>query len=198
MTDLTPTTRKEHWLARIAGEDDLVLEPQTREEHFYQKIIDSGGGGGGGEVTPASVAYAISHMSDEQAAQALADLGYTVDAGLNENSVNPVQNSIVTGMFSLAQLALNQKANKETVVNVSGTTVDITPEPDREYECGELVSLTISDPPPSGKYSIIFFSGATATTIYGIQNFIPEANKRYQIDVKNNYAKYDSWPYTPT
>ena len=85
----------------------------------------------------------------------------------------------------------------ETVVNVSGTTPTITPAANTIYNCGELTSLTISNPPATGKYSIIFFSGATATTTVGIENFVAEANKRYKITVEDNYAAYDSWPYAP-
>lgn len=77
-----------------------------------------------------------------------------------------------------------------------GSTITITPIANTNYNCGELVSLTMSNPPATGKYSIIFFSGATATTTVGIENFVAEANKRYKITVENNYATYDSWPYT--
>lgn len=86
-------------------------------------------------------------------------------------------------------------ARTETV-NVGGTNPTITPAANTIYKCGELTSLTISNPPVAGKYSIIFFSGATATTTVGIDNFTPEANKRYKITVEDNYATYDSWPYT--
>lgn len=89
-------------------------------------------------------------------------------------------------------------APAETVVEVSGTTPTITPAPNTIYNCGEVTSLTISNPPATGKYSIVFFSGATPTTTVGIENFAAEANKRYKITVENNYATYDSWPYTPT
>lgn len=45
---LEPITRKEHFLARAAGnEKALELEPVTREEHFLQALIDAGGGGDG-------------------------------------------------------------------------------------------------------------------------------------------------------
>lgn len=88
-------------------------------------------------------------------------------------------------------------ARTETV-NISGTTVTFQPAANTTYNCGELTSLTISNPPATGKYSIIFFSGATATTTVGIENFVAEANKRYKIKVEDNYATYDSWPYTPT
>ncbi|MBO5970946.1 MAG: hypothetical protein J6S14_20915 [Clostridia bacterium] len=44
MSDLTPVTRTENFLARIAGDDAPELEPITRTEHFLQEIIDNGGG----------------------------------------------------------------------------------------------------------------------------------------------------------
>lgn len=80
------------------------------------------------------------------------------------------------------------------VINApSGDTITITPEDDHIYKCGELTSLAISNPPTTGKYSIIFYSGATPTTTVGIENFTAEANKRYKITVEDNYATYDSW-----
>lgn len=49
MSDLTPLTRKEQYLAAIAGEGDAVPDtPLTREEEYLQAILDNGGGGGGG------------------------------------------------------------------------------------------------------------------------------------------------------
>jgi hypothetical protein len=89
-------------------------------------------------------------------------------------------------------------AAAETVVEVTGSTPTIEPAATSIYKCGELTSLTISNPPATGKYGIIFYSGATATTTVGIENFVAEANKRYKITVEDNYATYDSWPYTPT
>ena len=98
-----------------------------------------------------------------------------------------------------ANLFLMSIINARTeTVNISGTTPTITPAANTTYNCGELTSLTVSNPPAIGKYSIIFFSGATATTTVGIENFAAEANKRYKITVEDNYATYDSWPYTPT
>ena len=82
--------------------------------------------------------------------------------------------------------------------NVDGTILTIIPAANTVYQCGELTSLTISNPPATGKYSIIFYSGSTPTTTVGISNFAAEANKRYKITVEDNYATYDSWPYTPT
>lgn len=76
-----------------------------------------------------------------------------------------------------------------------GSSITISPVANTNYNCGELTSLTISNPPATGKYSIIFYSGATPTTTVGIENFVAEANKRYKITAENNYATYDSWPY---
>ena len=44
---LTPITRQEMYLSAIAGETDLPsdMSPITREEAFYQLILDNGGAG---------------------------------------------------------------------------------------------------------------------------------------------------------
>lgn len=87
----------------------------------------------------------------------------------------------------------------ETVVEVSGTTPTITPAANTIYHCGELTSLTISNPPANGAYSIVFTSGATATTttipatILGLEDFAPEANTLYEINVLDNRAVVGSW-----
>ena len=49
MSELNPITREELLLNSIAGETELPegMEPITREEIYYQKIIDNGGAGGG-------------------------------------------------------------------------------------------------------------------------------------------------------
>lgn len=48
MSELTPITRKETFLAKAGGQDVVTPEPITRTEQFLQAIIDNGGGGGGG------------------------------------------------------------------------------------------------------------------------------------------------------
>ena len=90
-------------------------------------------------------------------------------------------------------------APAETVVEVSGTTPTITPAPNTIYNCGEVTSLTISDPPANGAYSIVFTSGATPTdlsvdpAIKMPDGFSVEANKRYEINVLNRWAVAGSW-----
>lgn len=139
----------------------------------------AGGGGGGGEVTPASIVTATGQMSDSQKAQTRTNLGAVSTATMG---------NIYTRLDAL----------EGTTVTVEGTTPTITPAANTIYNCGELVSLTISNPPAEGKYSIIFYSGANPTATVGIENFAAEANKRYEITVKEGYATYNSWPYTPT
>lgn len=141
-------------------------------QELIQSKLTGGGGSGGGSIT--------------------------VDTELNTSSTNPVQNKVITLTLSAAYEELAKKADAEKTEAVSGTTPTITPVANTIYNCGELTSLTISNPPATGKYSIIFFSGATATTTVGIENFVAEANKRYKITVEDNYATYDSWPYTLT
>lgn len=115
----------------------------------------------------------------------------TVDSALSQSSTNPVQNQAI-------YQALANKEDIQTSIAVSGTTQTIEPQANTIYNCGELTSLTISNPPATGAFGIIFYSGATATVVTGIDNFTVEANKRYQIDVQDGYAKLYSWPYTPT
>lgn len=87
----------------------------------------------------------------------------------------------------------------ETVVEVSGTTPTITPEANTIYNCGELTSLTISNPPATGAYSIVFTSGTTATettfpaAILGLESFAAEVNTLYEINVLDNRAVVGSW-----
>lgn len=86
------------------------------------------------------------------------------------------------------------------VINtVSGTTPTITPAAGNVYNCGELTSLTVSTPPVTGEYSIVFTSGTTPTTttipatILGLDDFAAEANTLYEINVLDNRAVVGSW-----
>lgn len=82
---------------------------------------------------------------------------------------------------------------------ITSSTPTITPVDNHIYQCGELTSLTISNPPASGNYSIVFTSGATATTttipstILGLEDFAAEANTMYEINVLDNRAVVGSW-----
>ncbi len=90
-------------------------------------------------------------------------------------------------------------APAESVQTVTGTTPTITPVANTTYKCGELTSLTISNPPATGAYSIVFTSGATATTttfpatLLGLEDFSAEANTIYEINVLDNRAVVGKW-----
>ncbi len=137
------------------------------------KLSGSGGGSGGGSIT--------------------------VDAELNGNSTNPVQNKVIAAMALQFLDELGGKADEETTVTVSGTTPTITPANNTIYNCGEVASLTISNPPATGAYSIVFTSGSTATTttipatILGLEDFAAEANTLYEINVLDSRAVIGSW-----
>lgn len=86
-----------------------------------------------------------------------------------------------------------------TNINKYGADVYIEPAANTIYKCGELTSLTISNPPATGAYSIVFTSGSTATTttipatILGLEDFAAEANTLYEINVLDNRAVVGSW-----
>ena len=176
---LKPITRKEQFYARIAGDPAQELQPITRTETFLKRLIDVLSGGGGGSVT--------------------------VDSELSLSSENPVQNKVITtalngkaGATETTQ-ALAGKENKPTETTVSGATPSIEPAANNIYKCGELTSLTISNPPATGAWSVVFTSGSTATTttipstILGLESFAAEANTMYEINVLDNRAVVGSW-----
>lgn len=130
----------------------------------------------------------------------------TVDAALSASSENPVQNKAITSKINqmdrqLGELdtAVGDKLDAPIVITVSGTAPTITPIHNRIYKCGELTSLTISNPPATGAYSIVFTSGSTATTttipatILGLEDFAAETNTIYEINVLDNRAVIGKW-----
>lgn len=85
------------------------------------------------------------------------------------------------------------------IVEISAATATILPVTNTIYKCGELTSLTITNAPATGEYSITFTSGSTATTvsgmsgINGLADFEPEENKIYEINVLDNRAVVGTW-----
>lgn len=155
----------------------MALTPITRKENFLARAA----GNPGKELEPIT--------RTEHFLQDLIDAAGGGGGGVS--SVNGKTGAVVLSASDVGAAAT------ETVVEVSGATPTITPAANTLYNCGELTSLTIDSPPATGKYSIIFYSGATATVVSGIDNFTVEANKRYRIDIEDGYATFDSWPYAP-
>ena len=85
------------------------------------------------------------------------------------------------------------------IVEITAATATITPVTNTIYKCGELTSLTITNAPATGEYSITFTSGSTATTVTGITSingladFEPEESKIYEINVLDNRAVVGTW-----
>ena len=114
------------------------------------------------------------------------------------NTVKTLTVTCVLDVDSWA-FATKQLAEAPAIHNIGGATVTITPGANDVYKCGELTSLTVSSPPVTGSYSIVFTSGSTATTttipatILGLENFSAEANTLYEINVLDNRAVVGSW-----
>lgn len=115
-----------------------------------------------------------------------------------------------TGQMTDAQAAETRRnlgagsVNPPDVIDIISATPTIEPQANTIYKCGTLTSLTISNPPATGAYSIVFTSGATATTttipatILGLEDFAAEANTLYEINVLDNRAVVGSWAVTTT
>jgi hypothetical protein len=91
-----------------------------------------------------------------------------------------------------------------SITTETQSSVSITPIDKGVYTCtaAALTSLTITNPPATGEYSIVFTSGATPTTttfpsaILGLEDFAAEANTVYEINVLDNRAVVGSWAVT--
>lgn len=157
-----------------------------------------------GSSSENAVLYTAQTLTADQQAQARMNIGasgsITVDTQLNINSTNPVQNKAITVLAARLLEELDEKADEATTVTVEGTDPTITPAANTIYKCGTLDSLTITNPPATGAYSIVFTSGATPTvttipaTILGLEDFAAEANTIYEINVLDNCAVFKGWP----
>lgn len=141
---------------------------------------------------------------------------FSIDASVKNNEITVtflfssldmpvVYTFILSSNDSITFFASPLKNNTQTI---SSATPIITPIPNNIYKCGELTSLTISNPTPIDSYSIVFTSGATPTSAIippspamrwqtddnePPQGF-PAANTRYEINVKDTYVVLGEWP----
>ncbi len=85
------------------------------------------------------------------------------------------------------------------IVIASGSEAVIVPEVNTVYRCGTLTSLTITNPPAAGSWSVVFTSGAVATSttlpanIFGLEEFAALKNTLYEVNVLDNRAVIGSW-----
>ena len=120
-----------------------------------------------------------------------ADFIYFIDDTAEENVFE--QYLGVTSANAWTHTARTLAPVPTTVTDLSSTSITLAASANTYYTYGELTALTVSSFPASGTFWIVFVSGATATTVTGIDNFTPEANKRYKVTVENGYATFDAW-----
>lgn len=84
-------------------------------------------------------------------------------------------------------------------VPISDPSPRLTPVDGNCYQCGQLSSLTLVNPPETGLYTIVFRSGSTPTTtvfpisLLGLERFAAKANTIYEISVLDNRAAVGAW-----
>ena len=86
---------------------------------------------------------------------------------------------------------------------LSGTELTLKPEPGTLYRCGELRSLTLTDPPASGAWMLVFGSGETPTetaipdSVLGLEDFAAASGAVYEINVLDGRALVSGWAADP-
>lgn len=225
----TIKTRLTNIIAKLAGSPDYEanIKPKFPIEFYLDQAVDKILDGEIGSVTPAGIVTATGQMSSEQKSQTKTNLGIgtiftfkgdvatIADLPSTGNSVGDiyfVESELANYVWLVDTLNpdgfwdefgqpidLTAYQQKVVVVDVTGATPTVTPENNKRYQCGTLNSLTISTPPATGEYSIVFTSGSTATTttipstILGLESFAPEANTIYEINVLDNRAVVGKW-----
>ena len=225
----TIKTRLTNIIAKLAGSPDYEanIKPKFPIEFYLDQAVDKILDGEIGSVTPAGIVTATGQMTSEQKSQTKTNLGIgsvfsfkgdvatIADLPATGNSVGDVyfvESELANFVWLVDDLNpdgfwdefgqpidLTAYQQKVVIVEVTGATPTVTPENNKRYECGTLTSLTISTPPVTGEYSIVFTSGATATTttipatVLGLEDFSAEANTIYEINVLDNRAVVGSW-----
>ena len=172
-------------------------------------LAGKGGGGSGSGTDPNAVHYtADSGHSDSEKAAARTNIGaataeearvYIEANGLRDLCPTPIVADEGKALVALDDGTADWRVVRPVAVTVSDAAASIAPADNRVYKCGTLTSLTVTDPPATGEYSIVFTSGSTATTttipstILGLESFAAEANTLYEINVLDNRAVIGSW-----
>ena len=79
-----PKSRKEQYLADIAGQDvALPAEPKSREEQYLAYIAENGSGGGGGGTSITVVQTTGSSTTDVMSQKAVTDIIGNIETALN-------------------------------------------------------------------------------------------------------------------
>lgn len=164
MDFLEPLSANEAILQNMLGAENELREPESRIEELLLELLEQGSTGG--EVTPASVATAISNMNETQKE---ATRGY-LDVSAIPNVVT------VSGTTASIEAAANTiyecgELSALTIISVPDT--------------GEFTIKFTSGATPT-----------TFTEPAGLvmpDNFAVEANKKYEINVSDGYAVDAKW-----
>lgn len=172
------------------------------------KLSGGSGGGGGGGTDSNAVHYTAETKTDAEKSAARANIGATTNAdarvyiennGLRDLCPKPTMSNEGMALVALDDTTTDWRVVRPVAVTVSDAAASIAPADNRCYKCGTLTSLTITDPPATGEYTIVFTSGSTPTTttipssILGLESFSAEANTLYEISVLDNRAVVGSW-----
>lgn len=121
-----------------------------------------------------------------------------ITAAASSNSING-PGIITYNLFSDESHNFSAVPLSPITITDPDTSIILSAQDNTKYKYGELTSLTITDAPATGAYSIVFTSGSTATsttfpaTILGLEDFAAEANTIYEINVLDNRAVVGSW-----
>ena len=229
-----PQSRNEAILQNMLGANNTLPEPQSRIEELLQEILAQGGGevtpasvvtatGQMSDEQAAQTRENIGAVSIDEIGTVFTlkgSVATVADLPSSGNTVGDVYyvESVSAGYIWITSTSepsgyweelgepidLSAYQLKPIQNSPAGGTVTISPVDNNIYNCGTLSALTISNPPASGSYSIVFTSGSTATTttipstILGLENFAPEANTIYEINVLDNRAVVGSWAVSST
>lgn len=161
------------------------------------------GGGGGTNISP---------YASDPAMDGTASAGSSDDYARGDH-VHPSDTSKYTfpdGGIPASDLAsgvipdISGKADAPTEVTVAdnGAVTQACADNTIYTFTGTLTSLTLTESSGAHEYIVIFSTGSTAPTVTpptgvvlpdGTNTFTAEANKRYEISVRNGYAVYASW-----
>jgi hypothetical protein len=174
--------------------NEMLIVNAVNDKGALGSASKVGGGGGGGPATNGL-------PSGGTAGQVLKKSSSTdYDAAWGDSGAVLYNETMSLSSSEKTKARQNIKAEEaDGITIVASTSYSFTPVARMIYKCGELTALTITDPPATGAYTVIFTSGSTATTttipatILGLETFAAEANTLYEINVLDNRAVVGSW-----
>lgn len=226
-----PQSRNEAILQNMLGASNVLLPPESRIEILLQMLLNQGGEITPASLLAAAAQLSTvqqAQMRDDIGAISLDDIGtvFTLKGGVATIADLPTTGNNIGDVYyveavSAGYIWINSETQpsgyweelgetidlsayelKPTVNSPAGAVVTITPVDNSFYNCGELTSLTISNPPATGAWSVVFTSGATATdcdfpdSLQWQNDTVPtiSANQTYEIIVKDNRAVCGEFP----